>query len=286
MAELGSVSAAASRMSVTQPAVSKQISRLESELSMKLFNRTPRGLRLTPEGETLLELGGDILTRFTRVEVTMRARFAGKPLFRVACPPTTAFLLVTPFLADTNPSIVDLLIVPAPNVDDMLDGQADLSISTLPPPAHRKWMIVGTLPITVQGSVNAMQATFGDSDAGDLERLGSSWALVPVTGVHTVIDKATINFNPPLRVRNVVMGFAGQAMAANDHGFALVTEKPAFGLRDLPAYAGGRLLASTLYASWSTQHYASSELEYLANTFKRWLAVTPVGALNRHFDRS
>lgn len=273
MAQLGTVRAAASRMFVTQPAISKQITRLETELAMKLFRRTSTGMMLTAEGKALLELGGDILTRFERAEGAMRTRFAGKPAFRVACPPTTAFMLVTPFMVYANPAIVDLMLLPAPDIDGTLEGDCDLGISTLPPPAHRRQMVLGSLPVTIQGSHRLMQARFGDASVGDLELVGECWALVPLTGVHIVVDEATTDFEPPLRVRNVATGFVAQALAANDHGFAVATEEDAFDLRTLPAYAGGHPIATTLYASWDPQHYASAELHRLARNFSRWLAI-------------
>jgi len=54
VAELGTVSKAAVRLRVTQPALSRQISGLEAELGLKLFDRVGRRLFLTGEGEQLL----------------------------------------------------------------------------------------------------------------------------------------------------------------------------------------------------------------------------------------
>lgn len=50
-----SISAAAKNMYVTQPAVSNAIIQLESILEVKLFNRSGRGISLTPEGQVLFE---------------------------------------------------------------------------------------------------------------------------------------------------------------------------------------------------------------------------------------
>jgi DNA-binding transcriptional LysR family regulator len=54
IAELGTVSKAALRLHLTQPAVSRQISDLEHELGFRLFDRVARRLLLTSEGEQLL----------------------------------------------------------------------------------------------------------------------------------------------------------------------------------------------------------------------------------------
>lgn len=54
VAELGTVSKAALRLRIAQPALSRQISALEHELGLKLFDRVGRRLMLTGEGEQML----------------------------------------------------------------------------------------------------------------------------------------------------------------------------------------------------------------------------------------
>jgi DNA-binding transcriptional LysR family regulator len=54
VAELGTVSEAAVRLHIAQPALSRQIATLEDELGLKLFDRTRGRLVLTAEGEVLL----------------------------------------------------------------------------------------------------------------------------------------------------------------------------------------------------------------------------------------
>jgi len=54
VAEQGSVSKAALRLRITQPALSRQIQDFQRELGLKLFDRVGRGLVLTSEGEQLL----------------------------------------------------------------------------------------------------------------------------------------------------------------------------------------------------------------------------------------
>lgn len=54
VAELGTVSKASLRLRIAQPALSRQISDLEQEFGLKLFDRVGRRLVLTGEGEQLL----------------------------------------------------------------------------------------------------------------------------------------------------------------------------------------------------------------------------------------
>ena len=61
VAREGSLSRAAERLHLTQPAVSLQIKALQERLNLRLFERTPRGMRLTPDGAALLPLADRVL---------------------------------------------------------------------------------------------------------------------------------------------------------------------------------------------------------------------------------
>lgn len=53
VAQTGSLSAASAQMHVAISAISRQISQLEAQLDVSLFDRKPRGMALTPAGEIL-----------------------------------------------------------------------------------------------------------------------------------------------------------------------------------------------------------------------------------------
>lgn len=55
VAKAGNISKAANLLFVSQPAISKSISKLEDELGIILFNRSSRGVTLTEEGKILFE---------------------------------------------------------------------------------------------------------------------------------------------------------------------------------------------------------------------------------------
>jgi DNA-binding transcriptional LysR family regulator len=74
--EHGSFSSAASALSLTQPAVSRQITGLERRLGVRLFSRVPRGVRPTPAGAVAVELARDTLTRLRALEARL-VSFAG-----------------------------------------------------------------------------------------------------------------------------------------------------------------------------------------------------------------
>ena len=62
-AEAGSFTHAGEIIGLSQSAVSRQVSALESELGVTLFHRHARGLRLTEQGELLFRTARDVLLR-------------------------------------------------------------------------------------------------------------------------------------------------------------------------------------------------------------------------------
>jgi DNA-binding transcriptional LysR family regulator len=97
--ETSSFSAAARRMKVGQPAVSKSIAQLESKLGVPLFVRSTRGLTPTEAGQRFYERAKAALDAAEDAEV--QARGTGKSLtgtLRVCAPVTFARLHIVPAL--------------------------------------------------------------------------------------------------------------------------------------------------------------------------------------------
>ncbi|UZD71612.1 LysR family transcriptional regulator [Brucella sp. JSBI001] len=55
VARTGSITEASAQLNVSGSAISRQISRLEAELAVELFERRPRGMVLSPAGELLVK---------------------------------------------------------------------------------------------------------------------------------------------------------------------------------------------------------------------------------------
>lgn len=99
VADAGGVSRAAARLNISQPALSRQIRDLETELGVSLFDRRGGRLRLTGEGEDLLNRGRQLLTgaeSFRERAGALRAGDAG--IIRVGVAPLTLESLLPPFL--------------------------------------------------------------------------------------------------------------------------------------------------------------------------------------------
>lgn len=78
VAECGSFTKAAENLFLTPTAVMKQINALEKEISVAMFDRTNRGLRITKAGEAFLQDARYILEYLTRAEQKAREIHEGE----------------------------------------------------------------------------------------------------------------------------------------------------------------------------------------------------------------
>ncbi len=78
VAKAGNLSQAAKILTISQPAVSKSLSRLEDLLKVKLFIRNSRGVRLTSEGEVLFQHTSSAFDSLTRAELSLKQLSKGK----------------------------------------------------------------------------------------------------------------------------------------------------------------------------------------------------------------
>jgi DNA-binding transcriptional LysR family regulator len=101
VARHGSFTAAASALGYTQSAVSRQVSALEAELGAPLFDRLPRGVRLTEEGACVLTHVDALFDRLdvARGEIAALRDAAGGSL-RVGAFPTAVATLIPRALAE------------------------------------------------------------------------------------------------------------------------------------------------------------------------------------------
>ena len=68
VAEAGSISAAATRLFIAQPSLSKAISELEGEMGVHMFERSARGVRVTEEGTRFLSYARQVVEQADLLE--------------------------------------------------------------------------------------------------------------------------------------------------------------------------------------------------------------------------
>jgi DNA-binding transcriptional LysR family regulator len=174
---------AAQKLHVAQPAVSEQIRKLEAELGVELFVRSPRQVQLTDAGAVLLREARTVLRGMdVAVDAVRRVRTAARSHARIgygAYGPPTA---IAPALARLAPRMTyDFTVGDARGMlVDVRRGVLDAAIVTLPAPANG----LRVFDLGRQEAVAAVRADTGRS-AGplDLEALAAE-RLVTLRRAH------------------------------------------------------------------------------------------------------
>ena len=78
VADTGKILAAADRLAITQPALSRVIARLESQFGGQLFERVPTGMRLTELGNVAVDLARRILQEIEIAESKINDAVSGR----------------------------------------------------------------------------------------------------------------------------------------------------------------------------------------------------------------
>ena len=127
---------AAEDLHVSQPVVSRTVRELERSLGVTLFTRTTRSVALTPQGQELLDLAGDLLERFDRTLDRFAAYCRGDyGSIVLATLPSIAAGYLPPILVEfvaENPGMrVEILDVTAAEAARAVEsGAADLAIAS------------------------------------------------------------------------------------------------------------------------------------------------------------
>lgn len=135
-AEEGSLSAAARALGMTQPTVGRQVTALEQELGVALFERVGRGLELTPSGLELVSYVRDMGKAATRVSLAAsgRSQTIEGSICITASEIHAAFLLppIMVKLRQQAPGI-DIEIIASNSASDLGRREADIAIRSFRP---------------------------------------------------------------------------------------------------------------------------------------------------------
>lgn len=86
VAKSGSINAAAKKLFIAQPNLSRAIKELETEMGISIFERKAKGMTLTPEGERFISYGNKILTQISEVESIFKNGQQKRSSFSVSVP--------------------------------------------------------------------------------------------------------------------------------------------------------------------------------------------------------
>jgi DNA-binding transcriptional LysR family regulator len=129
-----SFSRAARELALTQPSVSNQVAQLEREVGARLLDRGAGGLRLTREGEILLEHADAIVERLTLADTQLAAAAEGKRTrLRIGALPTALAGFVPAAIARLRSTHPDARIIFDEGTSEELasrvtSGELDLAI--------------------------------------------------------------------------------------------------------------------------------------------------------------
>ncbi|MFE2040871.1 LysR family transcriptional regulator [Streptomyces sp. NPDC059477] len=134
VAETGSFTSAAVRLNYTQSAVSRRIAALEQRAGGALFERLPRGVRLSPAGRVLHRHALEVLGRLARAERELAVLHAGQGGLLHVGAFATAHISLLPAalraLGEARPE-VETVVVEAPSaglMERLADGALDLAV--------------------------------------------------------------------------------------------------------------------------------------------------------------
>ncbi len=89
VAKTGSINKVAEALLIAQPNLSRSIKDLEADLGIQIFERTVKGMLLTPEGEEFISYANDILSQIESVEKLYKNGVPIKRRFSVSVPRAT-----------------------------------------------------------------------------------------------------------------------------------------------------------------------------------------------------
>ena len=135
-AEEGSLTAAAKALGLTQPTLGRQISALEQELGVALFDRVARGLALTPSGLELVEHVRAMREAANAVSLTASGQAqAIEGTIRITATDIYAAYVLPPMvmrLRELAPGVI-VEIIATNTVSDLRRREADIAIRSAAP---------------------------------------------------------------------------------------------------------------------------------------------------------
>ncbi|PHR87247.1 MAG: LysR family transcriptional regulator [Blastopirellula sp.] len=207
VAELGSLSKAADRLHIAQPALSRQVRMLEAELGVQLFQRHGRGMVITESGQDVLRHAYRVIGEVQELRVCVADSGASlRGHVSIGMPPTVADILTVPLVTafqEHHPEAT-LRIVGAYSgyiLDWLHRGEIDVAILFESKSARS----LRSTPL-LEESLNLI----GSADAGlspdqpvEFDTLQSRKLLLPSAGhsLRTLLDECTRGLDITLNVQ-------------------------------------------------------------------------------------
>ena len=248
VAELGSLSKAADRLRIAQPALSRQVRMLEEELGVALFSRHGRGMALTEKGRDVLKHASRIETELD--EIRAGAADLNTPLtgqIAIGLPPTVADIVSVPLVdafRKAHPGAVPRLVSAYTGylLDWLNRGEIDLAVLYDP----RTVRSVRSQPLLLENLflIGPPEANFSIHRALPFKSLGGKRLLLPSTrhGLRTIVERCATDAGVGLDVVVEADSYATlKDLVRAGHGWTILPLAPIHG-----EVASGALTAAPL----------------------------------------
>jgi DNA-binding transcriptional LysR family regulator len=227
--DAGSFSAAARRLKLGQPAVSKSIAQLEERLGARLLLRSTRGLTPTDAGQRFYEHARRAIDEADQAEQAVRESSAGLTgRLRIGAAVTFARLHVLPALKtflDQHPKLSIDIILDDRSIDLLEQGvdvalrmgALDDSTMTAKRILRGRRLIVGTPCYFAQAGIPRTPAELSRHQAivYSLKGGGESWSFSRDDGPEVVVDvTGRVSVSAAEGMRAAVLGHMGLAVAS------------------------------------------------------------------------
>lgn len=271
VAETGTVTAAAEKLHVTQPSLSRQLQQLERSIGVALFIRSNARLTLSPAGQSFLPAARDLLNRVDLVRREAADLAAGRlSELTIAGPATTVVDVVAPFLATFDESDPIPLVNETELPTDLhqLLLQVDMAVVPELPPVELRSLHLATLPVFAYVHPDHPWAEVGRVS---LQALSTVPLLVADRSHKSrrVLDAALeLAGTGPDDLVQTSTGQVAQALAAAGRGIAVVSDDPRYDLVGLRIASGNVDLQLRLYACWRRDHHAQNSLRRIAERLR------------------
>jgi DNA-binding transcriptional LysR family regulator len=215
----GSLSAAAGPLEVSQPTCGRRLAALEASLGLRLFDRTPEGLRITAEGAALLDAAA--MMEQSAHELALRATVKDRDLEGVVRIGTND-LFACSFLVGALPQVrakypgVRTELVVSSSEADLLRREVDIAIrfrpeTVRPTPDVLVARKLGDEPFMLYGTEEYLRRRGAPSDPNDL----AEHEVVVYSGRHPATDWCSNAFRRSTVVLSASsMQVTGAAIAA------------------------------------------------------------------------
>ncbi|WP_144138244.1 LysR family transcriptional regulator [Paraburkholderia sp. BCC1884] len=226
--EAGSFSAAAKRLKLGQPAVSKSIAQLEERLGVRLLLRSTRGLTPTEAGQRFYEHALRAIEETDRAEQVVRDSSTGlSGVLRVSAAVTFARLHILPVLKsfmDRHPNL-QLDIILDDRTIDLLEKGVDVSLRmgslddssmTARRIARGRRVVVGTPAYFAEHGIPHLPADLSQHQAVvyTLRGGGESWAFSQKGNAVAVVVSGRVSVSAAEGMRAAVLADMGLAIAS------------------------------------------------------------------------